>query len=144
QGALHRQRDGVAAGGSQRPDVLRRVSQLEREQAVVSERPVRLEPRWLPAGFREAGADTRLEQGYPVTARSYSDGLASFTLFAEPLAERTMRDSVGRRGPTLLVTRVVELGGDRFAVSLVGEVPPATAEQVFAGLQLSLAGGSDD
>mgnify|MGYP003571174429 CR=1 FL=1 len=114
------------------------------EQAVVSERPVRLEPRWLPAGFSEAGADTRLEQGYPVTARSYSDGLASFTLFAEPLAERTMRDSVGRRGPTLLVTRVVELGGDRFAVSLVGEVPPATAEQVFAGLQLSLAGGVDD
>lgn len=109
------------------------------EPSVVSERPVRIEPRWLPAGFSAAGADTRLEQGYPVTARSFSDGLASFTLFAEPLEQRSMNDSAGRRGPTLMVTRVVELAGERYAVSLVGEVPPATAEQVLTGLQLSLA-----
>ena len=106
------------------------------EQAAISERPVQLAPQWLPPGFEQAGADTRLEQGYPVTARAYSDGLGTFTLFAEPLQARSMRDSLGRRGPTLLVTRVVELGGERFAVSLVGEVPPATAEEVLSRLRL--------
>lgn len=101
-------------------------------------RTVELEATWLPPGFRLVEGDTRLAQSRPVTARTYSDGIATFTLFVEPGAAQADRPLVSRLGPTLAVTSHVQVMDAGFNVTLLGEVPPATAEKVLASLKLVL------
>ena len=101
-------------------------------------RTMALEPHWLPPGFRHVDGDTRLEQGRPVTARTYSDGIATFTLFVSPGEAEAEGPVVSRLGPTLAVTSHVDVMNAGFNVTLLGEVPPATAEKVLANLKLVL------
>ena len=107
----------------------------------LSGRTVALEPHWLPPGFRHVDGDTRLEQGRPVTARTYSDGIATFTLFVAPGDAEAEGPVVSRLGPTLAVTSHVNAMNTGFNVTLLGEVPPATAEKVLANLKLVLEQG---
>lgn len=90
-------------------------------------------PAWLPPGFllSEAGSDS--EHGEYLT---FSDGLASFSLFIAPVEhEESVRQGVARRGATLAVMSVGSYQGNPYSVILVGEVPMVTAERVVASLQ---------
>lgn len=106
-------------------------------------RQVTLEAQWLPPGFAPVDGDTRLAAGEPVTARSFTDGLATFTVFAEPASDAREGVRINQMGPTLAVSAYMPVPPSGFEITLVGEVPPATAEKVLAGLNLVLEPGVD-
>lgn len=94
--------------------------------------------QWLPEGFIATEQDMRMKPGgqSPVSSRAYSDGLAAFTLFLERATEDAVVQSVSHMGPTLAVTRQLGEAADAWLVTLVGEVPPSTAERVLNALLL--------
>ncbi|WP_227519886.1 MucB/RseB C-terminal domain-containing protein [Mangrovitalea sediminis] len=87
---------------------------------------------WKPAGFVAAAA--------PVSARNeavaYSDGLASFSVFVEPLKGVDMPSGVSRIGATTAYLRKIRRNNTTFLITVVGEVPPLTARRVANGIEL--------
>ncbi len=82
--------------------------------------------RWVPAGFLatdETSSDTM--------RRTYTDGLAVFSVFLERLAA-TMPSGEGvvRQGSTTSYTRGIQLEGQPVLVTVIGEVPVNTARMV--------------
>jgi sigma-E factor negative regulatory protein RseB len=96
-----------------------------------------VQPAWLPDGFIEADRDLRLTGGErrPVTAATFSDGLAAFTLFIEENDEGA-HEGASRMGPTVAITRRLGSTSGRWLVTLVGEVPELTAERVLGNLSI--------
>ena len=82
--------------------------------------------RWLPAGFL-ATDETRADSA----RRTYTDGLAVFSVFLERLAA-TMPSGEGvvRQGSTTSYTRGIQLEGQPVLVTVIGEVPVNTARMV--------------
>lgn len=81
---------------------------------------------WLPAGF------TSTDINVPGASRkTYTDGLAVFSVFLEELA-RGIRPGEGvvHRGGTTSYTRGMELAGQSVLVTVIGEVPVNTARMV--------------
>lgn len=86
-------------------------------------------PTWLPSGFDLAVPVTRPDD--PV--QTYSDGLAAMTIFVEPverISEYTHQDGSARRGATVAYLHHAQLNGSHYRVTVLGEVPRATARQV--------------
>lgn len=84
---------------------------------------------WLPQGFVPGGNATR-ESGArhaPVELRTYTDGLAVFTIFVERTAEVPSSAGVAFHGAT--VSYVVPRGNGRL-VTVVGEIPVETAQLI--------------
>jgi len=82
--------------------------------------------RWVPAGFMATDDVTS-----DVTRRTYTDGLAVFSVFLERLAA-TMPSGEGvvRQGSTTSYTRGIQLDGQPILVTVIGEVPVNTARMV--------------
>jgi sigma-E factor negative regulatory protein RseB len=92
-----------------------------------------LTPAWLPPGFslsHRAGWRVDDSDGR-VLSQAYSDGLARFTLFIEPLTELQLAEDLrAQLGPTVAVSRRLALPQGNFLATVVGEVPAATAERI--------------
>jgi sigma-E factor negative regulatory protein RseB len=81
--------------------------------------------RFLPGGFMPT--DTVVGG----SRRTYTDGLAVFSVFLEELREGIRPgEGVVRQGSTLSYTRGMQLGGTPILVTVIGEVPPNTARLV--------------
>lgn len=82
--------------------------------------------RWLPRGF--TATDSPAPDG---VRRTYTDGLAVFSVFLEHL-EREIRpgEGVAREGATTSYTRGMRFGGRPVLVTVIGEVPVNTARMV--------------
>lgn len=83
----------------------------------------------LPAGFRKVDQMIRMVHGksLPVTHLIFSDGLASVSLFIEPITKNN-KPRTGQKlvGGTSFYSRV----SDGYQITVVGEVPEATVEQM--------------
>ncbi|GGE40724.1 sigma factor AlgU regulatory protein MucB [Halopseudomonas oceani] len=93
------------------------------------------EPGWLPPGFTAGAPIVRAlaSNESPVMSQAYSDGLARFTLFVEPLGEGALaEDLLAQLGPTVAVSRRLQIDGTGYLATIVGEIPPATAERIAA------------
>ncbi len=76
-----------------------------------------------------------------ITAQIYSDGLASFTLFVEPLGQdRLVEDLRAQLGPTVAVSRRLMAADKPFLATVVGEIPPRAAERIADSLNQELLG----
>ena len=76
-------------------------------------------------------------------ALTYTDGIASFTVFIEPIADTAVfKQGVARRGATVALMAIMPLLGNPFGVVLVGEVPVATAQQVVAAIGPQISGSN--
>ncbi|MQX54318.1 MucB/RseB C-terminal domain-containing protein [Alcanivorax sediminis] len=97
-----------------------------------------VEAEWLPAGFEAADQDWRSADGrrQPVAAQGYSDGLAAFTVFVEAVGKGAVEEGVSRVGPTVAVSRRLTAPSGAYLITLVGEVPQATAERVIEGISV--------
>jgi sigma-E factor negative regulatory protein RseB len=89
---------------------------------------------WLPEGFTATDAPTPA-----ASRRTYTDGLAVFSVFLEELS-RDIRPGEGvvRNGGTTSYTRGMHLGGQPVLVTVIGEIPLNTARMVadsLAGVQ---------
>jgi sigma-E factor negative regulatory protein RseB len=82
--------------------------------------------RWLPAGFMMTD-----DVEHTVHNRTYTDGLATFSVFVEPLPRL---DSPGagqaRQGGTTVYTRGLLISGAPALVTVLGEVPVNAARRV--------------
>lgn len=88
---------------------------------------------WLPPGFAMAAADVRRLPGdHPaVNTLMYTDGIAAFSLFVEPMPSAGAASMVSRNGATVAVTELLDgPRGERHLVTLVGELPTATAQRI--------------
>lgn len=81
---------------------------------------------WLPRGF------TQTDQPAPdAPRRTYTDGLAVFSVFLEQLrSEIHPGEGVVRTGGTTAYTRGLRLAGQPVLVTVVGEIPVNTARMV--------------
>jgi sigma-E factor negative regulatory protein RseB len=82
--------------------------------------------RWVPNGF--VGTDS---PDPAVGRRTYTDGLAVFSVFMEELG-REIRPGEGvvRNGGTVSYTRGMDVAGRPVLVTVIGEVPVNTARMV--------------
>lgn len=88
-------------------------------------------PEWLPAGFVPT-------QTTPDGMRqTYTDGMASFSVFVEPV-NQTLQAGEGavREGSTLAYTRGMAIAGSMVLVTVIGEVPVNTARIVADSVRL--------
>jgi sigma-E factor negative regulatory protein RseB len=101
-----------------------------------------IRPGWLPEGFALATRDHYRSQGRTGVLQSatYSDGLASFTLFVEPAAATEPDGKLRRKGPTVVLAMPMQEHRRSFVTTLVGEVPPATARRVLKQVRLENPG----
>lgn len=96
---------------------------------------------WLPAGYAE------VELGEGDTANdmlSFTDGLSVFSVFLEPedksVSGRDVGEGNAQRGATAAVSKTVMLSGHAHRVTVVGEIPLPTAQQIAHSVTLSADG----
>lgn len=95
------------------------------------------EPGWLPDGFIAQPVDTRSRRhGERVGHRIYSDGLATLSLFVEPLDEgqRRLIPGLHRLGISLAVVRHLTRDERPMQLVVMGELPPRVLIQVAENL----------
>lgn len=110
---------------------------LKPQESVAASAGPSLQPGWLPPGFALGHRDVRLvDDGERfLSANVYTDGLARFTLFVEPLGEDGLADDLrAQLGPTVAVSRRLLLADGSYLATVVGEIPPAAAERIAASL----------
>ncbi len=123
-------------------------------------------PGWVPVGFHitaviQAGTSPAMkaeQNGGPVTAMSklpvrlmYSDGLAAFTLFIDPVSQDHLPEMTSRWGATAAVVRYREhssgdTDGDnqsRLRVTVVGELPADTMIRIATSVVPGGQAGQD-
>ncbi|MEJ6657159.1 MAG: MucB/RseB C-terminal domain-containing protein [Pseudomonas sp.] len=101
------------------------------------------EPAWLPPGFKlgHQQVQTLKDTESRITAQIYSDGLARFTLFVEPLGKDSLAEDLrAQLGPTVAVSRRLMAADNLYLATVVGEIPPITAERIVDSLSESIAG----
>jgi len=112
------------------PQVLARIGDFE------------LDPGWLPPGFVLAAIDHQPVEGKASDFALYTDGLASLSIYVEqipagaPEAESLQRGGKARKGATVAYTRQLHLDDTILLVTVVGEVPLATAQRVAGQIAL--------
>ena len=88
---------------------------------------------WIPDGFTV----TDSSEG-DLSRRTYTDGLAVFSVFLEKLsAQIKPGEGVVRRGGTLSYTRGMSMSGAPVLVTVIGEVPLNTARMVADSIRWS-------
>ncbi len=95
------------------------------------------QPAWVPQGFRmqSEASETAPGSNTPTLSRTYTDGLARFSLFVDKLDDMQRAEDVRAQvGPTVAVSRKLTMPDGAFLATLVGEIPAATAERILASL----------
>ena len=92
--------------------------------------------RWVPPGFQLTSAVVRqpLGNAESVNTLVFSDGLAALSVFIEAMPETGAGTVVSRNGGTVVLTHWAAGDDGDHLVTVVGEVPVATARRVAAGV----------
>lgn len=91
---------------------------------------------WLPPGFKMASADIRRKPagGESVESMIYSDGIASFSIFLEPMPQKGAARMTARNGATVAIARGVPTPDGHFLATLVGEIPEPTGTRIVESI----------
>lgn len=92
---------------------------------------------WLPAGFNLLAAreQNHSSSGVAVAWLMFGDGLARFSVFIEPLQGELVTGMRSQLGPTAVVSRRMPTSAGEVMVTVVGEIPPGTAERVALAMR---------
>lgn len=101
--------------------------------------------QWLPPGFvllnsqyeQASAADSH------VLGQIYSDGLAHFSVFIEPIDGLEIESGRRQLGPTAVVSRKVARSDALFMITVVGEIPLASAERMALSVHAELESTND-
>lgn len=94
---------------------------------VVEEAQMAWRPQWLPPGFVLSVAPHRPSE----EMLTYSDGLAVLSVFVEPAnAPLPSGEGNAAQGATVAYTRPTSFSGRPYLITVLGEVPAATARRV--------------
>ncbi len=100
-------------------------------------------PAWLPPGFKLGYQQVQAIKGSDlrITSQIYTDGLARFTLFVEPLGSDGLAEDLrAQLGPTVAVSRRLQAQDQLFLATVVGEIPPLAAERIAESLSEAIVG----
>ena len=99
--------------------------------------PAPWRPRWVPPGFRMTGTDVFRpgDRDAGVNTLRFSDGLAAFSVFIEPMPAAGAGSLVSRAGATLALTHLTPSAHGDHLITVVGEVPIATARRIARGVE---------
>ena len=94
--------------------------------------PAQWELGWVPPGFAMADANIRHKASSVQTVNTlmYSDGLAAFSVFIEPMPQGGAASMVSQNGATIAITHHVGAKDSSYLVTLVGEIPEKTAKNI--------------
>jgi len=81
---------------------------------------------WAPPGFAFVGQKQVRDH---IDMLMYTDGLTSFSIFIEPSSQASP-EGVAQRGATLAAMDQLEIGSERYRVTVVGEIPVVTAQKI--------------
>lgn len=87
---------------------------------------------WLPAGFQLSAISRDESAGRD--SMTFSDGLAVFSVFVDTGRGTGLPGLQAQRGATVAFLARHSIDGTEYAVSVVGEVPPHTAQRVALSL----------
>lgn len=92
---------------------------------------------WLPAGFSLLATHERRDpdSGMVLSWLLFADGLARFSVFIDPLQGEAPAAARTQLGPTVVLSRPMPTAAGEFMVTVVGEIPPGTAERVALAVQ---------
>ena len=83
--------------------------------------------KWLPGGFVFSGQHTTRQQQ---DMFMYTDGLAAFSVFVTDSENPRQPDVKAQRGATIAYMHHLIRNSKPFQITVVGEIPPATAQRV--------------
>lgn len=86
---------------------------------------------WLPAGFVLAETENDPVRGY---AQTFTDGLSVMSVFMEP-AQQPVDAILMREGATASYTRALQQNGRHWMLTVVGELPDRTVQQVASSVR---------
>jgi sigma-E factor negative regulatory protein RseB len=116
--------DGVYQAGHKNPKIP--------AQAATTSSP---KVNWLPGGFILTVVDAGGEQSDMAT---FSDGLAVFSVFIEPVSiESSGVREQARKGAMVVYSQGLAIDGKPHQVTVVGEIPVKTAQQVAQSVTLA-------
>ncbi|GGY45232.1 sigma factor AlgU regulatory protein MucB [Bacterioplanes sanyensis] len=107
---------------------------LKESAAAPTQASVNWSPTWLPAGFMPSAGGDDHHPGHLSTVM-YTDGMAAFSVFVDHQADVDVPSMRQQWGATSAVVRHVEHSGERYRITVVGEVPMATAEKIAASMR---------
>ena len=112
-----------------------RVTREHRVSALVDTTAARWAAHWSPPGFQVTSADVRRPRNRPkdVDVLTFSDGLASYSVFIETMPETGAGSVTTRNGATVVLTHLAQCESGDHLVTVVGEIPDNTARQIAAG-----------
>ncbi len=97
---------------------------------------------WKPAGFMPAAHQRHAVEDQPqVSSQHFTDGLALFSVFVEATS-KPVSVFQSRNGSTQAYVAPRKLGGTWASVSVVGEVPLATAVRIAEGVEPAIEQGA--
>ncbi len=98
-------------------------------------------PNWIPPGFVLTNYSYSSEDGHMET---YTDGLASFSIFVRPLSSQASQDNHLnlntnlKKGATIIVMRVLSNDQNKIHASLLGEIPSGVAGKVLSSVSYAV------
>lgn len=94
--------------------------------------------KWVPAGYSIANNRVQRHQkddSDNMESYMYTDGLSAFTVFLERTDQSIQGEGVAQRGATVAFTRQLLQKGEKYLVTVVGEIPSLTAEKVASSVR---------
>jgi len=89
--------------------------------------------QWLPFGFHLLQSQNGVAGSF--IRMTYSDGFARFSVFLEPLHDGRGEEAQRQLGPTTVVSRRLLRAQGDWMITVVGEIPPATAERIALSIR---------
>lgn len=93
-----------------------------------------LDVNWLPDGF--VAQPAMITGDDPLPQRFYSDGLASVSVFATPVADQTLASGVYTLGVSSVAIELVEFDDEPWQLVGIGELPPAQVRRIVQSIEL--------
>lgn len=94
--------------------------------------PERWQAAWLPSGFIFSGQRQSESAGDMLM---YTDGLTTFSVFIELIKGQVALEGRAQRGATVAYMSQLQSAQDAYRVTVVGEIPPLTAQRVAASIR---------
>jgi sigma-E factor negative regulatory protein RseB len=91
--------------------------------------------QWLPPGFVIASHNAADESDQE--SMMYTDGLAVFSVFIDTDDGRSLPAIDANLGATVAVLTKADINNQEYAISVVGEIPRATANQIASAISLT-------
>lgn len=94
-------------------------------------------PAWVPGGFEMTAAGTLPARGegvLPALRLMYTDGLAAFTVFIDAVPSDALPEMVSQWGATAAAVRYRKHEAQRYRITAVGELPPATMVRIASSV----------